>query len=488
MPPHDIWSQDAFQHPSYNPTPIPRRPHPKPQAGASSSSNSSSSTRANVNTRSSEPGPSDAVTKEFFKHSSAKRVNTDALISKALKEQYPHLELVVVPESLGYGNGCNLLAYAQGGHATFEVIDDKDGSNLPSSLDWLLYLPPSRRMDGNLGGLATITNFGKYLYKWQGHEFIVYLVDGRDGVMPYPIKNYYILAPQTYHVDQLVLSAGKWSSDLHEEVWVFDQGYWQKSHELFKSFRDASWENVILDADMKKALIEDHLSFYNSKETYQSLKVPWKRGLIYYGPPGNGKTISIKATMNMLFQKDIPTLYVRTLASFMGPEYSIQQIFGKAREYAPCYLVLEDLDTIVSDDVRSYFLNEMDGLKANDGIFIIGSTNHLDRLDPGISVSCSIASQSRVSTRSRALTRSRNVHPASTGNTSSPTPTSSSASPTATSGRTSSRATKKSTFPTSFARPLPRSLTSLASPTSKRPLWLPCLPLRDAQTTAVVGS
>ncbi|KAJ0298278.1 hypothetical protein COL516b_009929 [Colletotrichum fioriniae] len=385
MPPHDIWSQDAFQHPSYNPTPIPRRPHPKPQAGASSSSNSSSSTRANVNTRSSEPGPSDAVTKEFFKHSSAKRVNTDALISKALKEQYPHLELVVVPESLGYGNGCNLLAYAQGGHATFEVIDDKDGSNLPSSLDWLLYLPPSRRMDGNLGGLATITNFGKYLYKWQGHEFIVYLVDGRDGVMPYPIKNYYILAPQTYHVDQLVLSAGKWSSDLHEEVWVFDQGYWQKSHELFKSFRDASWENVILDADMKKALIEDHLSFYNSKETYQSLKVPWKRGLIYYGPPGNGKTISIKATMNMLFQKDIPTLYVRTLASFMGPEYSIQQIFGKAREYAPCYLVLEDLDTIVSDDVRSYFLNEMDGLKANDGIFIIGSTNHLDRLDPGIS-------------------------------------------------------------------------------------------------------
>jgi len=35
--------------------------------------------------------------------------------------------------------------------------------------------------------------------------------------------------------------------------------------------------------------------------------------------------------------------------------------------------------------VRSYFLNEVDGLKDNDGIFMIGSTNHLDRLDPGIS-------------------------------------------------------------------------------------------------------
>ena len=36
--------------------------------------------------------------------------------------------------------------------------------------------------------------------------------------------------------------------------------------------------------------------------------------------------------------------------------------------------------------VRSYFLNEIDGLKNNDGIFIVGSTNHLDRLDPGIAV------------------------------------------------------------------------------------------------------
>lgn len=53
---------------------------------------------------------------------------------------------------------------------------------------------------------------------------------------------------------------------------------------------------------------------------------------------------------------------------------------------APCYLVLEDLDSIVSDNVRSYFLNEVDGLKSNDGIFMIGSTNHLEWLDPGISV------------------------------------------------------------------------------------------------------
>jgi transitional endoplasmic reticulum ATPase len=129
------------------------------------------------------------------------------------------------------------------------------------------------------------------------------------------------------------------------------------------------------------------------QKTYTDLKVPWKRGVIYYGPPGNGKTISIKATMHTLYKRGVeegdkrltvPTLYVRTLVSYGGPEYSLRQIFSKARQEAPCYLVFEDLDSIVSDNVRSYFLNEVDGLKSNDGILMVGSTNHLDRLDPGI--------------------------------------------------------------------------------------------------------
>ena len=81
----------------------------------------------------------------------------------------------------------------------------------------------------------------------------------------------------------------------------------------------------------------------------------------------------------------IPTLYVRTLTSAYGPEYAISAIFGKARQQMPCFLVFEDLDSIVSDNVRSYFLNEVDGLLNNDGILMVGSTNHLERLDPGIS-------------------------------------------------------------------------------------------------------
>lgn len=324
-----------------------------------------------------------SVTAEYYNHSTAPRVSTNTVVARALKTQYPSLELTITP-----AHASPILAYAAAGHAESTPLADAD-VNLPS-VSQRIYYPPARRLDGDQGALASIPSFGKFHYKWSGHEFIIYLIDCRDGTSAYPqVLNYYILSTSTHLADQLVLAAGHWGDDLHDEVWVFDGGNWQKSAELYASIRDASWSNVILDEEIKKTLIEDHMSFFRSRETYAGLKVPWKRGIIYYGPPGNGKTISIKATMNMLYRHEpaIPTLYVRTLTSWMGPEASVKQIFAKARQFAPCYLVLEDLDTIITDNVRSYFLNEVDGLKSNDGIFMVGSTNHLDRLDPGISVS-----------------------------------------------------------------------------------------------------
>ena len=47
-------------------------------------------------------------------------------------------------------------------------------------------------------------------------------------------------------------------------------------------------------------------------------------------------------------------------------------------------MVLEDLDSLINDGNRSFFLNQLDGLENNDGLLVIGTTNHYDRLDPAI--------------------------------------------------------------------------------------------------------
>ena len=73
--------------------------------------------------------------------------------------------------------------------------------------------------------------------------------------------------------------------------------------------------------------------------------------------------------------KAVPTLYVKSLGKSCDQD-DIRSIFEKARETAPCLLVFEDLDSLVSDHVRSFFLNEVDGLEGNDGVMMIGTTNY----------------------------------------------------------------------------------------------------------------
>ena len=180
-----------------------------------------------------------------------------------------------------------------------------------------MYIPPARRLSGR-GHIVEQLIFGTYMYTWKGNEFIIYLIDGRDGaVFSPPMPNTYILTREKQKVQELILEAGEWSSELHGEIWVYDGGWWQKNAELYQSIMNSSWDAVILDPEMKRSIIDDHLSFFNSKDTYSKLKVPWKRGIIYHGPPGNGKTISIKAMAHTLYQLDpeVPMLYVRTLSS-----------------------------------------------------------------------------------------------------------------------------------------------------------------------------
>jgi transitional endoplasmic reticulum ATPase len=116
---------------------------------------------------------------------------------------------------------------------------------------------------------------------------------------------------------------------------------------------------------------------------------------------GNGKTISIKVILKTCHAEGYSPLYVKSFqgssyissmkhstdqtSGWKGEEAAMADVFGKARQMAPCVLILEDLDSLINDRNRSFFLNQLDGLEGNDGLLVIGSTNHFERLDPGLS-------------------------------------------------------------------------------------------------------
>jgi len=77
--------------------------------------------------------------------------------------------------------------------------------------------------------------------------------------------------------------------------------------------------------------------------------------------------------------------YSSSRTGWQGEEGAMETVFTKARQLAPCVVVLEDLDSLINNQNRSFFLNQLDGLVGNDGLLVIATTNHFERLDPGLS-------------------------------------------------------------------------------------------------------
>lgn len=104
-----------------------------------------------------------------------------------------------------------------------------------------------------------------------------------------------------------------WANDLRDEIWVFESGQWEKSKKLYKAVQSANWDDVILNDNFKDGLRRDTKTFFASKEAYASLGITWKRGLLLLGPPGNGKTESIKALLRET--KGVSPLYVKSFST-----------------------------------------------------------------------------------------------------------------------------------------------------------------------------
>lgn len=217
---------------------------------------------------------------------------------------------------------------------------------------------------------------------WQDHDLEVLLFQVEGGGF---FKQTSWMIAETPEIARAFLAAVcAWSMEIRSEVLVFDNGYWHKDPLLFQDIKNATFDNLILRGSLKQEIRGDLVQFFASRELYEEHDVPWKRGILFVGPAGNGKTHTVKALINSL---EPPCLYVK---SFRSPqtgdvdEYNIRLVFDRARRSSPCVLVLEDLDTLITPQNRSFFLNELDGFASNIGIVALATTNHPERLDPSI--------------------------------------------------------------------------------------------------------
>ncbi|KAH8918046.1 putative transitional endoplasmic reticulum ATPase TER94, partial [Atractiella rhizophila] len=119
------------------------------------------------------------------------------------------------------------------------------------------------------------------------------------------------------------------------------------------------------------------------------------KGVLFFGPPGTGKTMLAKAIANECQANFISIKGPELLSMWFGEsESNVRDVFDKARAAAPCVMFFDELDSIAKarggsvgdaggagDRVLNQILTEMDGVGAKKNVFIIGATNRPDQLD-----------------------------------------------------------------------------------------------------------
>lgn len=166
---------------------------------------------------------------------------------------------------------------------------------------------------------------------------------------------------------------------------------------------DVTWSDIGALAAVREELLFNVLEPIAHPERFKQLGLDVPAGVLFFGPPGCGKTLLAKALANQSGANFISVKGPELLSKYVGESESrVRQVFSRARSSAPCVIFFDELDALcpkrgsgleglsssgggggngVSDRVVNQLLTELDGLESRRDVYIIAATNRLELID-----------------------------------------------------------------------------------------------------------
>ena len=146
--------------------------------------------------------------------------------------------------------------------------------------------------------------------------------------------------------------------------------------------------------ELKDYLTQRVIFVIKNKEKVEKYKLTTPNGMLLYGPPGCGKTFvaekfAEETGFNYILVKssDLASSFVH------GSQEKIAQLFKQAEQAAPVVICFDEFDALVPDRSNpgsqytatevNEFLSQLNNCSKR-GIFVIGTTNRPDKIDPAV--------------------------------------------------------------------------------------------------------
>jgi chaperone BCS1 len=146
-------------------------------------------------------------------------------------------------------------------------------------------------------------------------------------------------------------------------------------------------KSVILEDDISGILLQDVKQFLESEKWYNEIGIPYRRGYLLSGPPGNGKSSLVTAIASEL-RLDICIL---NLSNHNLNDERLMELMANIPMNS--LVLIEDVDCVFQerkkvDDSESVtfsgLLNAIDGVMSSEGRLLFLTTNHKEVLDPAL--------------------------------------------------------------------------------------------------------